>query len=107
MITTDDITYIQTGAKTTFDNPVFLLKSVEFAFDASTVGLRYGLYTNPFGVTSDEYYSFLYVTDRTTIDAKTASGTGDCDQFENVCDQVLEDYLSGITENSAVTFTIV
>ncbi len=107
MITTDDITYLETGGKISYSEPVFLLLSVEFTSDGLGAALRYGLYTNPFGVTSEQFASMLYVTTRAAIDAKTASGTGDCDQFENVCDQVLEDYLSGVTENAAVTFTIV
>lgn len=106
MISADDITYLETGSKKSYSEPVFLLQEVDFAFDGAEVGLRYGLYTNPLGVNSDEYHSFLYITTRTAIDAKTASGTGDCDQFENVCDQVLKDYLTGVTENAAVTFTI-
>lgn len=106
MISADDITYLETGSKTSYSEPVFLLLSFEPAFDGTAVGLRYGLYTNPMGVNSDQYASYLFITTRTAIDAKTASGTGDCDQFENVCDQVLKDYLTGVTENAAVTFTI-
>jgi len=40
------------------------------------------------------------------VDAFTGTGSTDVEVFYNQCEQAVDDYLSGITENSGVTFTI-
>lgn len=42
-----------------------------------------------------------------TLNALTPSGADDVEKFYNLCEQAVVDYLEAITENSAVTFTIV
>lgn len=106
MVAANNTTYIETGSNISYKNPVFVLDGADFSQDGETVGLRYRLYPNPFTAASSPFFQFTHIITRTEIDAFTASGSGDCDQFENVCDQALEDYLSGISENSSVTFTI-
>ena len=44
---------------------------------------------------------------KASVDAKTGSGTNPSDKLGNQIDQVIKDYLDGITENSGVTFTVV
>jgi hypothetical protein len=42
-----------------------------------------------------------------TINAFTPSGADDVEKFFNLCEQAVVDYLEGLAENAAVTFTIV
>lgn len=49
--------------------------------------------------------SHTYAIPLADVDAKTPTGTTSVDRVNNQLDQVVDDYLSGITENTGVTFT--
>lgn len=59
--------------------------------------------TAPGGYAGTYAIEFTYAT----LNALTPSGADDVEKFFNLCEQAVVDYLEGITENSAVTFTIV
>jgi hypothetical protein len=50
--------------------------------------------------------SYTYLITKADVDAKTGTGTNPSDKLQNQIDQVIKDYLHGITENGSVTFTI-
>lgn len=55
----------------------------------------------------DNFYADHTVTfTEAELEAFTGSGTGEYPQFKSVVEQAAKDYLEGITENAAVTFTI-
>lgn len=46
------------------------------------------------------------VLDKSTVDAKTGSGTGDTAKFYNAVNQCIKDWLEAIPDNSSTTFTL-
>lgn len=102
-ITGNACTYVEEGGMTCYDSPTIMV-------DASyrplllnfVVRLEFsdGATTNPQG-------EFYMVVTRTAVDAKTGTGTGETNIWHNALLQVVKEYLEGITENAAVTFTII
>ena len=43
---------------------------------------------------------------KASVDAKTGTGTNPSDKLSNQVDQVIADYLDGLTENAALSFTV-
>lgn len=87
----------------TYDNPKFILDSMVQSAYTDDVRLHFLIISGGSGSGSGE---FSYLTTRTDLDAKTASGATTTAKFSNVCDQILKDFLESISDNSGVTFTI-
>ena len=106
MIAADSATVLVDGGIKTYDTPTFFLLEVQENPAVTDVGLRYGVYPVVFAATTPQEDAFFYQTTVAAINAKTGSGATDRLKFRNACDQVFEDYLSGLSDNSGVTFTI-
>lgn len=106
MIAANNVTVLEDGSLVSYDNPTFLLIEVAETAAGVDVGLRYGIYPAILAATTPQVSAFFYQTTIAAIDAKTGSGATDRIKFRNACDQVFEDYLSGLSDNSGVTFTI-
>ena len=106
MIASDSPTVVEDGSQLVYSNPTFLLIEVIETAAGTDIGLRYGIYPVVFSATSSQIGSFFLPTTISAVNAKTGSGATDRIKFRNACDQVFEDYLSGLSDNSGVTFTI-
>lgn len=102
-VTGDIQTVTADGSVVVYDNPKFLLDDIVQSIYTDDVRLHYTIISGGSGSGNGE---FSYLTTRTTLDAKTASGATTTEKFENVCDQVLKQFLESLTDNSGVTFTI-
>lgn len=91
------------GSVVVYDNPKFILDGIVGSLTTDGIRLHYTIISGGSGSGSGE---FSYLTTKTTLDAKTASGATTTAKFFNVCDQVLKQFLEGLADNSGVTFTI-
>ncbi len=106
MIASDSPTVVEDGSQLVYSNPTFFLTDVVESAAGVDIGLKYGIYPTVFAATSPQVGAHFLQTTIAAINAKTGSGATDRIKFRNACDQVFEDYLSGLSDNSGVTFTI-
>ena len=106
MIAADSITVLEDGSQIFYGSPTFFLTDVVESAAGVDIGLKYGIYPTVFAATSPQVGAHFFQTTIAAINAKTGSGATDRIKFRNACDQVFEDYLSSLSDNSGVGFTI-
>ncbi len=106
MIESNSLAVMEDGSQIAYENPTFFLTEVVESAAGVDIGLKYGVYPTVFAATSPQVGAYFFQTTIAAINAKTGSGATDRIKFRNACDQVFEDYLSGLSDNSGVTFTI-
>lgn len=89
------------GTKSTFDGACTVEVYPTYLVDLDQVAMDVRVYysgTQVGGTT-------LYFT-ASHVAGYTATGTGEVEQFQNACEQAVDDYLENLSENSGVNFTI-
>lgn len=89
------------GTKTTYNGACTIEVYPTYLVDLDQVALDVRVYysgTQVGGTTL--YYSAAHVA------GYTATGTGEVEQFQDACEQAVDDYLENLSENSGVNFTI-
>ena len=102
-ITSSGRVYLEAGALQSFSSPTVYIKPSYNPF-LSQVTCRLSI-TAP--STTIVVAEITVVFDKSTVDAKTGTGTGDTDKFLNACHQCVKDWLEAIPDNSTVTFTVI
>ncbi len=102
-ITGDAPTFVEEGGQLSYDDPTIMV-------DASYRPLLQNFICRlefSDGATTTPQGEFYMVVTKAQVDAKTGTGTGDTAKWHNALLQVIVDRLEAITENVAVTFTII
>lgn len=89
------------GTKNTFDGACTVEVYPTYIVDLDQVAMDVRVYysgTQVGGTTL--YFAASHVA------GYTATGSGEVEQFQNACEQAVDDYLENLSENSGVNFTI-
>lgn len=102
-ITSSGRVYFEAGALQSFASPTIYV-SPTYSPILDQVRCRLSISAPS---STDIVFEAVVVFDKATIDAKTGTGTGDTAKFFSAVNQCVKDWLEAITDNSAVTFTII
>lgn len=104
MITSDNDFALYEGSTTIYALTAIV---VSFSYDSVQQTFLCEIYPAVVAASTSVVASHAHRITKAAVDAKTGSGTNPSDKLSNQVDQVVKDYLAGITENSGVTFTVV
>lgn len=105
MITTSDTFAIETGSKTRYAGAAVYSKPRVFA-DTEKVLVDLDVISDSGSVDGNILGSILVEFDYTDLAAFTPTGANSIEEFYNLVEQAIKDYLEGLAQNSGATFTI-
>lgn len=100
MITATAAFYFYEGSKVAYNTNVLVDYKVSQLSGVVTCDLK--AYAS--GATTEFSGSYTMTITKAEVDAKTGAGTYSSDEVLDQVEQVIIDYLDGVTENAAITF---